>query len=345
MSVDDDDEFAELRAEEGNAILRLFGEYGRERLPTFVGGGLAAVVQMLMALVPSLMLALAIDALIMGSSPFAIPAVPEAWIPTGQGQQLLFAGGIVASAYALSSIFSWVNNYLWNSFSQHFQHSVRVDTYDALQRQGVEFFDNRQTGEVMSILNNDVNQLEGFLTNNLNSLITILVRVGGMGAVMLWINWRLALIPVAAIPVLGYLSYWFVETIHPKYQEVRSAVGKLNSRLENNIGGIETLKSFTTEPFETERVRDSSQAYLDSQWDAITTRIKFFPSLQATTAAAYVSVFFVGGWWVVTGSPPHPFFAAGGETLTAGTLVLFLNYSRRFVYPMRQFGPRIIAYC
>ncbi|MEF8801027.1 MAG: ABC transporter ATP-binding protein [Halolamina sp.] len=178
----------------------------------------------------------------------------------------------------------------------------------------------------------------------MKSLITIVVRVGGMGLVMLLLNWRLALIPVAAIPALGYLSYWFVETIHPKYQEVRSTVGQLNSRLENNIGGIETVKAFSTEHFETDRVEDSSQNYLDAQWDAITTRVKFFPSLQATTAAAYVSVFLVGGWWVVTGSPPHPFFAAGGETLTAGTLVLFLNYSRRFVYPMRQMGQIINGY-
>ncbi len=346
MSRDDDDEFAELRAEEGNAILRLFLEYGRERLLTFVGGAVAAVVQMLMALVPSFVLAVAIDSLFFDTRVFSLPLVPAAWIPGDQGGQFLLAGGLVAASYALSSIFSWANNYLWNSFSQQFQHSVRVDSYDALQRQGVEFFDNRQTGEVMSILNNDVNQLEGFLTNNLNSLITIVVRVGGMGAVMLLINWRLALIPVAAIPALGYLSYWFVETIHPKYQEVRSAVGRLNSRLENNIGGIETLKSFTTEPFETDRVRESSREYLDSQWDAITTRIKFFPSLQATTAAAYVSVFFVGGWWVVTGTPPHPFFSGGDPeaTLTAGTLVLFLNYSRRFVYPMRQMGQIINGY-
>ncbi|GAB7094412.1 ABC transporter ATP-binding protein [Halolamina litorea] len=346
MPPDDDDEFAELRAEEGNAILRLFREYGRERFPTFAGGAVAAVVQMLMELVPSLLLAVAIDSLFFDTTAFSLFLVPESWIPAEPGPQFLLAGTLIAAAYAVGAGSSWVNNYLWNSFSQHFQHSVRVDTYDALQRQGVEFFDNRQTGEVMSILNNDVNQLEGFLTTNLKSFITILVRVGGMGVVMLIINWRLALIPVAAIPILGYLSYWFVEAIHPKYQEVRSAVGKLNSRLENNIGGIETLKSFTTERFETGRVRDSSRDYLDSQWDAITTRIKFFPSLQVTTAAAYVVVFFVGGWWVVTGSPPHPFFSGGdpNAALSAGTLVLFLNYSRRFVYPMRQMGQIINGY-
>ncbi|MEF8857915.1 MAG: ABC transporter transmembrane domain-containing protein, partial [Halolamina sp.] len=149
-----DDEFEELRAEEGNAILRLFLEYGRERLPTFIGGGLGAVLQMSMALVPSFVLAIAIDALFFDTRPFTLPFMPSAWLPTEQGPQFLLAVGLVAASYALSSLFSWANNYLWNRFSQYFQHSVRVDSYDALQRQGVEFFDNRQTGEVMSILNN-----------------------------------------------------------------------------------------------------------------------------------------------------------------------------------------------
>jgi ATP-binding cassette subfamily B protein len=231
---------------------------------------------------------------------------------------------------------------MWNSFAQQFQHAVRVDTYDAMQRRETGFFDNRQTGEVMSVLNNDVNQLENFLTNQLNSLIVIVVRVGGMAAVMLYINWTLALIPIAAIPALGYISHKFVQIIHPKYQDVRSSVGQLNSRLENNVGGIETVKAFATEPFETDRVEDASEEYLDAQWDAISTRILYFPTLQATTSAAYAAVFFVGGWWVVTGAPPHPFFA--GTTMTAGTLVLFLNYSRRFVYPMRQMGQIINGY-
>jgi ATP-binding cassette subfamily B protein len=342
----DTDEFADLRAEEGNAIARLFAEYGRERAGVFALGAFASVLQMTMELIPSLVLAVAIDSLFFDTRPFSLLFVPQSAIPPTPEGQFLLAGGLVASAYALNSLLGWLNSYCWNLFSQHFQHAVRVDTYDAMQRQATEFFDNRQTGEVMSILNNDVNQLEGFLTTNLNSLITIVVRVGGMGAVMLLVNWRLALIPVAAVPVLGYLSYWFVKAIHPKYREVRSSVGKLNSRLENNIGGIETVKAFTTERFETDRVRETSRSYLDAQWDAITTRIKFFPSLQATTAVAYVSVFLVGGWWVVTGSPPHPFFTGGDPeaALTAGTLVLFLNYSRRFVYPMRQMGQIINGY-
>jgi ATP-binding cassette subfamily B protein len=341
-AADGDDEFAELRREEGNALWRLFREYGRAQAGTFLAGGLAGVVRMTMELVPSLVLAVAIDSLFFDTSDFYLAFVPPGLIPGTEGGRFLFAGGLIAGAYALNSVLGWLNSYLWNDFAQQFQHEVRVDAYDAMQRRETAFFDEKQTGEVMSVLNNDVNQLEEFLTTHLNSLIVIVVRVGGMGLVMLLVNWKLALIPVAAIPLLGYVSHRFVSAIHPRYQEVRSSVGKLNSRLENNVGGIETVKAFATEPFETGRVREASEGYLDAQWSAITTRILYFPTLQAVTAAAYVSVFLVGGWWVVTGSPPHPFFA--GTTMTAGTLVLFLNYSRRFVYPMRQMGQIINGY-
>ncbi len=340
--ADPDGEFEAIRREDVNAIWRLFREYGRAQAPQFVVGAVASVLRMTTELVPSFVLMVAIDSLFFDTRAFSLPFVPQSWLPASVGDQFLLAGGLIVVAYALNSLLGWVNGYMWNSFSQQFQHEVRVDTYDALQRREPGFFDDRQTGEVMSILNNDVNQLENFLTNNLNSLITIVVRVGGMGLVMVLINWRLALIPVLAVPVLGYASYRFVAAIHPRYQDVRSAVGRLNSRLENNVGGIETVKAFTTEPFESDRVEDASGEYLDAQWDAITTRILYFPTLQAITAAAYVSVFFVGGWWVVSGRPPHPFFA--GSAITAGTLVLFLNYSRRFVYPMRQMGQIVNGY-
>ena len=333
--MDDSNAFDHLRDEDGNAIWRLFKEYGREEWMKFGIGGGASVLQMAMELIPSFVLAVAIDAFFIGDRSFGLPFVPASWIPSDVGGQFVLATGIVAASYLLNELLGWVNNYMWNSFSQHFQHNVRIDTYDAMQRREATFFDNKQTGEIMSILNNDVNQLEGFLTNDLNSIITIVVRVGGMGLVMLLVNWQLALIPVAAMPLLGYLSHKFRIMVRPKYRRVRSAVGQLNSRLENNLGGIETVKAYTTESFETGRVSDASQSYLDAQWDAIITRITFFPTISLTTAASYVLVFFVGGWWVIGGQPPHP--ALSGE-MTAGTLVLFLSYTRRFTWPMRRVG-------
>ncbi|MFB6185281.1 MAG: ABC transporter ATP-binding protein, partial [Halobacteriaceae archaeon] len=112
--------------------------------------------------------------------------------------------------------------------------------------------------------------------------------------------------------------------------------GKLNSRLENNLGGIEVIKAYNKEEFENERVEDASQDYLDANWDAISTRIKFFPSLQLTTGLGFVLTFLVGGIWVT-----FPERSPLTVPLTAGTLVTFLLYSRRFMWPMRQLG-RII---
>jgi ATP-binding cassette subfamily B protein len=333
------DEFADMRDESGNAIVRLFREYGRARAGMFTLGGAASVLSMAMELVPALVLGAAIDALFFDEYAFGLPVLPDAYVPATEELQFALAAGVLGGSYLLGAVLGWVNSYAWNHFSQHFQHAVRTDAYDAMQRRELDFFDNKQTGEVMSILNNDVNQLESFLTGSLNTLITITVRVGGMGVVMVLLNWQLGLVPTVVIPALAYMSYKFVQVIHPKYQDVRSSVGKLNSRLENNLGGIEVVKSFTGEEFESGRVEESSEEYLDAQWDAITTRIKFWPALRIVTAVGYMVVFVVGGWWVIVG-PPGPF----SGSLTPGTLVIFLSYTRRFMWPMRRFGQIINDY-
>ena len=340
-------ELDELRQEDVNSMVRLFSEYGRGQRLRFGIGGLASVGSTLMELVPAFLLGVAIDAFL-GSEAGTVrlPFIPQVWVPTEPLAGFLLVIGLLGTSYALGAGLNYVNSWAWNGFAQHFQHNVRVDAYDAMQRRELAFFDDKQTGEVMSVLNNDVNQLEGFLTNSLNTGISIVFRVGGMGAVMLLLNWRLGIVPTLVIPILGYASYVFVNRIHPKYQDVRSAVGQLNSRLENNLGGIEVVKSYTTEAAETDRVKNASREYLDAQWDAITTRIRFWPTLRLVTAAGYTATFLIGGYWVMTNNglvqEPLPFF--NGPGLTAGLLVTFLGYSRRFVYPMRQFGQIINDY-
>ena len=344
-SSPDDEEFEDLRRTDVNAMVRLFGEYGRGQRARFGLGGIASVFSTLMELVPAFLLGVAIDSFLSSSRPFRLPFVPQSWLPTAPLEQFGLLIALLAGSHVFGAGLGWVNSWAWNGFAQHFQHAVRVDTYDAMQRRELAFFDDRQTGEVMSILNNDVNQLEGFLTNSLNTGIGIVFRVGGMGVAMLLINWRLGIIPTVIIPVLAYASYVFVKRIHPKYQTVRSSVGQLNSQLENNLGGIEVVKSYTTEATETDRVEATSREYLDAQWDAIATRIKFWPTLRLVTAAGYTATFLVGGYWVMVNrgllTSPLPFFRG---TLTAGTLVIFLSYSRRFMWPMRQFGQIINDY-
>jgi len=341
---DEDDPFEEQRAEVENPMKRLFLEYGSDYVGAAVIGVIASVGARVLDLLPPLMLGIAIDAVIRQEVAYAA-AFPvgggliEPYVPTGRVAQFWLTIGIVAGAFLCSAIFHWTRNWGFNTFAQNIQHDIRTDTYDEMQRLDMGFFADKQTGEMMSILSNDVNRLEKFLNDGMNSLFRLLVMVVGIGGLLLAINWQLALVALLPVPLIAGFTYLFIQTIQPKYAEVRSTVGTVNSRLENNLGGIQVIKSSTTESYESDRVEDVSQEYFDANWGAIRTRIKFFPGLRVLAGIGFVITFLVGGLWVISG-PPGPF---SGE-LSTGMFVVFILYTQRFIWPMAQFGQIINMY-
>ncbi|WP_144800074.1 ABC transporter ATP-binding protein [Halorubrum depositum] len=340
---EEDDPFEEQRDKIENPMKRLFLAYGRDYLPQVSVGILASVFARLLDLLPPLMLGIAIDAIFRGEAPFneQIPLVllPDAWLPTAQTDQFWFTIAVLVGAFTFGAAFHWLRNWGFNAFAQNIQHDVRTDTYDKMQRLNMEFFSDKQTGEMMSILSNDVNRLERFLNDGMNSVFRLAVMVVGISVLLFWINWQLALVALLPVPIIAGFTYLFIKIIQPKYAEVRSTVGKMNSRLENNLGGIQVIKSSNTEPYESDRVDDVSMDYFDSNWDAITTRIKFFPALRVLAGIGFVLTFVVGGLWVFQG-PPGPF---SGE-LSEGMFVVFILYTQRFIWPMAQFGQIINMY-
>nr|WP_283102348.1 ABC transporter ATP-binding protein [Haloplanus sp. XH21] len=318
---------------DGAPLRRVLVTHGRTHLPVFVLGGVASALSIGLELLPSYLLGVAIDVFFMNERPFSLPLIPTAWLPSDVRSQFVLLTGLVFGLYLVSAALAWVNSWAWNHFAQHLQHEVRTATYRTIQNLELDFFEGTQTGEVMSVLNNDTNQLEEFLTTSLHNAMRIGTRVVVIGAIMLWLNWQLAIVALLVVPALTAVSVAFVRRIQPKYGEVREQVGTLNARLENNLGGIETVKAYTNEDFENDRVARASRGYLDRQWEAIATRIAFFPTLRVLTATGYAATFLLGGWWVLFG-PPSVFTLP----LSAGVLVTFLLYSRRFRYPMRRFG-------
>ncbi|RLM67370.1 ABC transporter ATP-binding protein [Halorubrum sp. Atlit-8R] len=340
---EEDDPFEEQRDKIENPMKRLFVEYGRDYVPQVTVGILASVFARLLDLLPPLMLGIALDAIFRGEAAFneQIPLVllPDAWLPTEQAAQFWFTIAVLAGAFAFGAGFHWVRNWGFNAFAQNIQHDVRTDTYDQMQRLNMDFFSDKQTGEMMSILSNDVNRLERFLNDGMNSVFRLSVMVIGIGVLLFWINWQLALVALLPVPVIAGFTYMFIKIIQPKYAEVRSTVGKMNSRLENNLGGIQVIKAANTESYESDRVDDVSFDYFDANWDAIETRIKFFPGLRVLAGIGFVLTFVVGGLWVFQG-PPGPFT---GE-LSEGMFVVFILYTQRFIWPMAQFGQIINMY-
>ncbi|NGM70243.1 ABC transporter ATP-binding protein [Natronolimnobius sp. AArcel1] len=340
---EDDDPFEEQREQAESPMRRLIFEYGRPYWFPMVVGLFSSIFARALDLLPALLLAVAIDS-VFGPQEFheqvPLTVLPEAWLPTESLDQFIFVVVVVASSFVLGAVFHWLRNWGFNSFSQDVQHDVRTATYDKMQRLDMEFFSNKQTGEMMSVLSNDVNQLERFLNEGMNSATRLIVMVVGITFLLFWLNPQLALVSLAPVPLIAIFTYLFVQKIQPKYAAVRSSVGKVNSRLENNLGGINVIKSSNTEEYESERVEDVSQNYYDKNWGAIWLRIKFFPGLQVISGIGFVLTFLVGGYWVLMDTAPGPFTG----TLETGVFVAFIMYTQQLVWPMAQFGQVINMY-
>ncbi|WP_227375501.1 ABC transporter ATP-binding protein [Haladaptatus halobius] len=352
IHADEDDPFEEQRENAENPMRRLFLEYGGENRLAFVVGVVSSFFARVLNLLPPIILGVALDALFQDgkqipyskalteSVPFLSRGVATQIAPGSPRGQFWFSVGVVAVAFGIGAAFHWARNWGWNSFAQNIQHSIRTDTYDKMQRLDMEFFSDKQTGEMMSILSNDVNRLERFLNDGMNSAFRLGVMVVAIAAVLLKINWQLALVALVPVPLIALFTYKFIQIIQPKYADVRSSVGKVNSRLENNLGGIQVIKTSNTESFESDRVNDVSNEYFGANWDAIVTRIKFFPSLQILSGLGFALTFIVGGLWVFNGE--GPWFFSG--TLEAGQFVTFMLLTQRFIWPMAQFGSIINMY-
>jgi ATP-binding cassette subfamily B protein len=196
----------------------------------------------------------------------------------------------------------------------------------------MDFFTNHQTGGMMSILNSDINRLEQFLNTEFRQVIRVVATVGGIGLLLYTYSPKLALIALAPVPIIGLASAGFLTWIEPRYKSIRETVSRLNTRLENNLGGAAVIKTFNRYEFERGRVADQSQTYHDEKVGALRIRRAFFSALRLLTGVVFVLVLYVGGSDIIQ-------HGAGNEgALTAGAFAAFFLYLRRLYSPMRRVG-------
>ena len=144
-----------LATERGDSMWRLYAEYGRTNWWRGAVGVLGTVVARILGLVPAFILGLALDAVVYDRRAYRLSFVPTDWIPTTQTGQLWLSVGLVVGSTAIAAGSTWVQNWGWNAFAQRVQHALRIDTYDAMQSLEMGFFDDRQTGQLLSVLSND----------------------------------------------------------------------------------------------------------------------------------------------------------------------------------------------
>ena len=236
-------------------------------------------------------------------------------------------GGMIA-ALAGVHLLLWLTDtgeqYIRHALGARFIFDLRVRIYAYLQRLSLSFFERTSTGELMSRVANDVDAVEQFVTHGVILTLIDLLRLLGASAVLLVLEWRLALVVLALLPVMAVVLRRFNRLVRPIYRQTRDRLGDINARLQDNLAGIRVIQAFGQEESELERFHDVSGDYYEARVRTIRIWTTFFPALSFVTALGGAAVLGIGAWMVI-----------GGQ-LSLGTLVAFTSYIVSFYDPVRR---------
>lgn len=319
---------------DGHPMASLF-DYARPYWKRLSLGIATSLITRLARLVPPLIVAAAIDLIVRSSGGSGLLVrfglLPGGTVTSNSAQLTVLERLVVLAAgvYVIRSVTRFLSRYLLQSAAQKIQRDLRNDTYNHIQHLSMEFFANHQTGAMMSVLNSDINRLERFLNTELRQTIRVVAIVGGIAVILFMQSPTLALIALAPVPIIGLASGGFLQWIEPRYRAIRETVARLNTRLENNLGGAPVIKAFNRHGFEHDRVAAQSQRYHDEKIAALKMRRGFFSGLRLLTGVVFVAVLYVGGRNVITDAP---------GALSVGAFAAVFLYIRRLYSPMRRIG-------
>lgn len=243
-------------------------------------------------------------------------------------QQVIIICLVLVLAFFMEGLTEWIFKRNFMQLAQRVQHDLRNKTYAKLQKKKLSFFESARTGNLLSILNDDINQLERFLNNSFNEILQLITLFIFAGYSLFERDWVLGLVGITPIPFILIGSFYYQRKISPYYKEVRESVGGLSSRLENNISGILVIKSFGTEKFEEKRVDESSKEYLEANYKAIKLSALYVPIIRMFIAWGLAATLALGAYWVI--------YQPGRFSL--GGIAFFAMMIQRILWPVTRLG-------
>ena len=278
-------------------------------------------------LAPPALIGIAVDIIIKKQdSIIAQLGIKDLW------QQFVFISLLSFIIWSLESAFEYAYACLWRNLSQTIEHDLRVDAYSHLQELELAYFEERSTGTLMSIINDDINQLERFLDSGANEVIQVVTTVLIIGGAFFWLAPEVAWLSMLPMPFILWGSIAFQKFLAPRYAEVREKASFINSRLSNNLGGITTIKSFTSEAYELERVRIESNAYRHSNRRAIKYSAAFIPLIRILILLGFTATLLLGGMAAVEGR------------LSVGNYSVMVFLIQRLLWPLTRLGETLDQY-
>ena len=301
--------------------------YSQQQKTKAKRGIIYSILNKLFDLAPPVLIGVAIDIVVEGNESFLSSfGIPD------RRRQLVILAILTFIIWGLESLFDYLSAVTWRGISQDIEHSLRTETFENVLSLDMKYFENKSSGRLMAILNDDVNQLERFLDTGANKLLQTATTVIVIGGTFLYISPLIATFAFIPIPIIIFGSFKFTSTIASRYERIRESIETLNSNLSNSISGILNVKSFTREVKELERIETSSNEVKSANYHAIKLSAAFIPIIRVAILFGFTATLLIGG-----------FLALDGEIKVA-TYSVLLFITQRLLWPLTELGDTFDLY-
>lgn len=278
---------------------------------------ISSIFNKLCDIVPEILIGIAIDIVVNQSNSITAHVTGV----SNPFTQLYMVAGLTALLWILESIFEYCYLILWRSIGQSVQHSLRIATYNHMQNSDIAYFEDKKTGGLLAIINDDINQLELFLSEGPNAIIQLVVNIIVMGLIFAYISPTLALLNLLPIPFVLLIAFYFQKRLAHLYETVREKVERLSSHIASRLMGITTIKSYTTEKYERESLSKESLIYTDANYAAGKVNAAYIPIVRMSILCGFILSMIVGGCYALQGILSISFYS----------VLVFLT--QRFLWP------------
>jgi len=277
--------------------------------------------------------AIALVAIVLGggaalAQPYLIKLAIDGYIAEGRSGELNRLAVLYLAILVVAFGAEYVQTWAMQLTGQRIMFDMRMALYRHLQRLDLRYYDRNPVGRLMTRVTSDVDVLNDLFTAGVVTVFSDVFTLVGIMGVMLWMDWRLALVAFTVLPLIALIAQWFRRNVRESYRTVRAWIARINAFLQENITGMSTVQLFRREALNFARFDEIDRKHRDANIESIFYYAVFYPAVEAVSALVAALIIWYGGANVLAG------------TLTIGGLVAFLQYSQRFFRPISDMSEK-----
>jgi len=262
------------------------------------------------------------------AQPYLIKIAIDDYIREGRLDGLALPAGLFLLALAAEFLLRFALTYTLERTGQNVVLDLRMEVFSHLQRLPAAFVDRHPVGRLMTRVTSDVEALNEAFTSGVVLILADLVKVVGIVVILVWMDWRLALVTFSIVPPMLLLSAYFRVRIRGAYRKVRRMIARLNGFLQEHVSGMRLIQLFSRERRSMREFEEVNREHLEAELSAVRYDSVFSAAVELVGSVVLAAIVWAGGWRILGGG------------ITFGTLVAFIQYAQRFFEPIQELSQR-----